>query len=435
MCPAAASDDDDGWVVIRSTGTGLDGSETTIDSVYPWTVTYELQAGGVLAYFASGVSLRGTYAGDIVVRGGDYTCENEGTLDGDLYVTRGIADFSRACTVLGDVWTYGNVNGSAQQINVTGNVKAGGVDQSGATVPADVTFTSNGTSIGTEADPGTGAIEASRNINLTDTGSTDGHVWGGLTAGGTISVGSKWVLDSSPTPSPSTAPPAFEPTLEFIRSITAWMDLDEASDWGVAAPISACSLTPSGIMSELTDGDSSPVMFDFRACGSVTSDITLEGAAANVITKDAIFIAPAGKRMNLSFMSNLTGGKQLIFVHADSDRGLNSGETEPDCGNPSTGQKDTFNVKNGLSITGVKIMVYAPCGLTGTVNSNFQGQLYSNDTNGVDFIGTAEYTCATMQWPPAFEKLGCKVRGDGEEDVIDEVLIGNLDDLTYQTER
>ncbi len=233
-CPTSLSDDDDGWIVIRSTGSGPDGSATTIDSVYPWTVNYELQAGGVLAYFASGVSLRGTYAGDIVVRGGDYNCASEGTLDGDLYVTRGKATFSRDCTVYGDVWTYGNVDGSAQRINISGNVKAGGVNATGGTVSADVKFTSNGTVIGTAANPDTGAIEATGNIDLTDTGSTDGHVWGGLTAGGTITVGSKWILDPSPTPSPSTPPPPFEPTLEFIRSITAWMDLDEASDWAVS---------------------------------------------------------------------------------------------------------------------------------------------------------------------------------------------------------
>lgn len=434
-CPTVLSGDDDGWIVIRSTGTGPDGSTTMIDSVYPWTVNYELQAGGVLAYFASGVSLRGTYAGDIVVRGGDYNCASEGTLDGDLYVTRGKATFSRDCTVYGDVWTYGDVDGSAQRINISGNVKAGGVDASGGTVSADVNFTSNGTVIGTEADPETGAIEATGSIDLTDTGSTDGHVWGGLTAGGSISVGSKWVLDPSPTPSPSTAPPPFEPTLEFIRSITAWMDLDEASDWGVAIPISACSLSASDLLSELTDGGTAPVMFDYRGCGSVSTDITLDGPASNVVTKDAIFLAPSGKRMNLNFESNMTGGKQLIFVHADSDRGLNAGETEPDCGNPSAGQRDTFSVGNSLSITGVKVMVYAPCGLTGTVNSSFQGQLYSNDTSGVAFISTAEYTCATMQWPPAFAKLGCKVRGGGVDDVIVEVLVGHLDNLTYQTER
>ena len=196
----------------RRHGTGADGSTTTVDAVYPWIVAYEQQAGGVLAYFANGVSLRGTYAGDIVVRSGDYTCAADGTLDGDLYVTRGSATFSRDCTVYGDVWTYGDVDGSSQLINITGNVKAGGITPMGSATPtgtfiADVTFTSNGTVIGTESDPDTGAIEATGNIDLTNTGSTDGHGWGSLTAGGTIAVGSKWVIDPTATQTPSTTPP------------------------------------------------------------------------------------------------------------------------------------------------------------------------------------------------------------------------------------
>ena len=75
-------------------------------------------------------------------------------------------------------------------------------------------------------------------------------------------------------------------------------------------------------------------------------------------------------------------------------------------------------------------MVYSPCGLTGTVRSSFSGQLYSNDTSGVTFIGTAEYTCALMTWPPAFEKLGCKVRGEGEDVVLETVLVQRLGDST-----
>ena len=80
-------------------------------------------------------------------------------------------------------------------------------------------------------------------------------------------------------------------------------------------------------------------------------------------------------------------------------------------------------------------MVYAPCGLNGTVNSTFRGQLYSNDTSGVTFIGTAEYTCALMTWEPAFEKLGCKVRGEGEDVVLETVLVQRLGVRMTQSER
>jgi len=39
-----------------------------------------------------------------------------------------------------------------------------------------------------------------------------------------------------------------------------------------------------------------------------------------------------------------------------------------------------------------------------------------------------------MSWPDAFEKLGCKVRGEGEDVVIETVLIQRPGDRAYQTE-
>lgn len=422
-CPTA----DTKFVVITSTGTGPDGSTTTVDAVYPWIVAWEQQAGGVLAYFASGVSLRGTYAGDIVVRGGDYNCAAEGTLDGDLYVTRGSATFSRDCTVFGDVWTYGNVDGSSQRIHITGNVKAGGVDSFGNTVTSNITFTSNGTVIGTESDAETGAMEASGNINLTNTGSTTGLGWGNLTAGGTITVGNKWSIDPTATQSAGTAPPPFSPTLEFIREITAWIDLDHASDWGVA-PTTACALTPAQLATELGSG-STPLLLDYTSCPAVNIDITLLGGS---VSKDVAFLLPPSKVANIDIQGSLTGNKQLVFLHEDASRNLVSGETSPTCGNGN--QRDNFSTRASLTIE-PRLMVYSPCGLNGTVNSSFSGQLYSNDTSGVSFIGTAQYTCAMMTWEPAFEKLGCKVRGEGEDVVLETVMVQRLGDRLAQTER
>lgn len=421
-CPG----DEPGWMVIRSTGQGADGSIITVDSVYPWEVRWEEQAGGVLAYFANGVSLRGTYAGDIVVREGDYTCAAEGTLDGDLYVTRGDATFSRDCTVYGDVWTRDGVDGSAQRINITGNVKTGGVGPSGSTVTANVSFTSNGTVIGTASDPETGAIEATGAINLTNTGSTNGNVWGDMTAGGAITIGDKWVIDPSATQSPATAPPPFDPTLEFIREITAWMDLDRASDWGVP-PTPACALTPTDLKALLA-GDTSPVLLDYTSCGGSNIDVTLLGGAVN---RDAAFLLPPNKVANISLTGNLTGDRQLVFLQEDNSRALVSGETSPSCGNGN--QRNNLAIGSGLTLE-PRLMVYSPCGLNGTVNSSFRGQLYSNDTSGVTFIGTAEYTCALMTWAPAFEKLGCKVRGEGDDVVLETVLVKELGLLSYQTE-
>ncbi|MFE4725374.1 hypothetical protein [Microbacterium sp. NPDC056736] len=418
------------FVVITSTGTGPNGSQTTVDAVYPWIVTWEQQAGGVLAYFANGVSLRGTYAGDIVVRSGPYTCAADGTLVGDLYVTRGTATFSRDCTVHGDVWSYGDVDASSQRVTVDGNVKAGGVDLTGTTVTANVKFTSNGSMIGTSADPDSGMIEATGTIDLTDTGSTDGHVWGNMIAGGAINVGAKWVVDATATKTPTTAPPAFNPSLEFIRSVTAWMDLDSASGWG-STPINACSLTAAQFRDLLTTGTSAPLVLDYRTCTPSHSAVTFPSGTTTLAKDVAFLIAPA-KILDINIKGSIAGDRQMVFVHEDPSRDLVGGETDPTCGNGN--QPDTLSIDNGVTIQ-PRLMVYTPCGLNGTVKSSFRGQLYSNNTSGVTFIGSASYTCALMQWAPAFEKLGCKVRGEGEDAVLETVLTQRLGDRVTQVEQ
>ena len=80
-CPTSSTR----YVVVRSTGTGPDGSSTTIDAVYPWQVTYSQQPGGVVTYFSgsftAGVS---HYTGDLVLRDGNWACFFDGILDGDV---------------------------------------------------------------------------------------------------------------------------------------------------------------------------------------------------------------------------------------------------------------------------------------------------------------------------------------------------------------
>ncbi|MGN6219871.1 MAG: hypothetical protein ACTHNQ_10215 [Microbacterium sp.] len=414
-CPTASTT----YIVVTSAGTGPDGSSTTIDSVYLWDKVPELQAGGVLAYFAGSVSMRANYTGDIVVRTDSYTCANDGTINGSLYVTRGSVTLSRACVINGNVWARDDVDASSQQVQVTGDVKLG----------RDLKATSNGSIFGTSTSGGN--IEAGGKITLTDTGSTTGKVYGKLTAGGQISVGSKWTVGSQ---APAGTPiPAFQPSLEFIRSITQWIDLDENSGWNLAgAPINACSLSSSQLTAKLTDGGTTPIMLDFRACTTSHTDISLGGMSSNVVTKDAIFLAPPGKTMNVSLDQNLSGGKQLVFVHEDASRDLVDGDRVPDCG--STG-RDNFSIANGANVTGVKVMVYTPCGLNGNVRESFTGQLYSKDASGVTFNAAATYTCALMSWPDAFKKLGCKVLGDGSDSVVETVIVQKLGARVSQTER
>ena len=77
-------------------------------------------------------------------------------------------------------------------------------------------------------------------------------------------------------------------------------------------------------------------------------------------------------------------------------------------------------------------MVYAPCGLGGTVNASFSGQLYADDTT--HFIQSSNYTCKPMTWPVMLPKLGCTIKGEGGV-IDDSSLVQSLGDLDYQTER
>ncbi|GAA2883362.1 polymer-forming cytoskeletal protein [Microbacterium esteraromaticum] len=412
-----------GYFVINSIGTDAQGARAEIDSIYRWEHAEKMYAGGVLAYFAGGVtSTVSNYTGDLVVRSGDYTCANEGTINGDLYVTNGSVNLSRDCTVNGSIWAHENVNGASQLVKVTGEVRAAG----------NITFTSNGSVLG-KAPPtpvGSGNLLAGGSIDLTNTGATDGRVYGNVSATGSINVGSKWVVSGSQT---TAAPsPVFDPTLAFIKSVTSWIDLDETSSWNVA-PVSACTKTSAEIISLLSTGPTTPIALDYRGCSSVSTDITLTGPSSVALNKDVVFLAPAGKRMNLTLNTGLTGGKQLVFLHADANRALTDGETSPTCGNGS--QKDTIDIASGANVSGAKIMIYTPCGLTGNVRASFTGQLYSNDTGSVMFGNGASYTCATMSWPDAFKKLGCKVRGESDDAVIVTQMEYSLSDRTRQVER
>lgn len=388
-CPTSSST----FVVIKSTGTASTGTTATIDAVYPWQVIPHNQAGGVLTYFSNGVSSQSSnYTGDLVVRSGTYTCPNAGTINGDLYVVSGNAGFSSGCTVNGNVYVSGNVDLSSQNIKITGSIQAGG----------NVTGSSNGVTVGDGA-AGDGNISAGGSVTLSNTGSTLGKVTGSITAASTITVGSQWTVTG--TKSPNTAFTPFNPTMAWVYSATAWVDLDASSNWNPSVSVNPCSLTNAQVTSLLSAATTS-LMLDYTQCSGNRADITLN---AGSITRDAVFIVPTAARMNVSIAGSLTGAHQLFFIHSDASRNLVNGQTQPDCGNGT--QKDTFGISSGVTVA-PDILLYSPCGLTGNVNVSFQGQMYTNQ-GGLTFNNPASYTCQSMSWPVVLPNLACRIRGGG----------------------
>ncbi len=402
------------YVVIRSTGTGPDGSTTTIDSIYPWQVTYSQQPGGVVTYFSGGYTAGVThYTGDLVLRDGPFSCNIGGTITGDLYVLEGTTSFSNNCTINGDVWSNGNVTNTSQAVTINGDITTNGY----------VSLTANGN---TRVD---GSISAKGTVTLSNQGSSAAEVTGNVTSRDSITVGTDWTVTGTQTPN-SPTDPVFDPTLQWLRAATKWIDLDNTG-WGT--PYSAtnvCNLirnNPNPTIASLVSTAGSPLVLDFTSCNGAV------GIALSNITvrRDVVMIAKPSVRVqvDVSGTMNDDGNKrQVLFIHSDLTRNYTNGEPVPDCGNGN--QKDTFNIGGAID-TELRFMMYTPCGITGTATSSFAGQYYTNDTSTHSHSG-AVYTCKSMSWSPAFDQLGCRIKGSGG--VATGSLVQRLGGMVYQTE-
>ncbi|WP_345802272.1 hypothetical protein AAIB33_04025 [Microbacterium sp. AZCO] len=413
-CPTSTSR----YVVIKSTGTGPNGATVTTDSVYPWQVTYSQQPGGVVTYFSGGFTAGVThYTGDLVLRDGDWGCNVSGILDGDLYVLSGNVSFSKQCTVNGDIWSNGNVTNNSQQVTITGSVTTNGF----------ASFTANGgTKIGKN-------ISAKGQVTLSNQGSDVGTVGGSISSRNSVTVGSNWTV-TGPVTQNSTTDPVFDPTLAWLKAATKWIDLDNTG-WGTKyTATNVCDLiknNPSPTITSLLEAAGTRLVFDFTSCSLGNGNESVTIALGNVnLARDAVFIVKPTTTLTVNLTGTIAGGtgtKQLLFIHSDSSRAYTNGEPVPNCGNGN--QNDTFNA-SGAFTGDVRLMYYTPCGMTGTATSTFSGQLYANDTT---HLHAAAYTCQSMSWSPAFDQLGCKIKGDGS--ISQGSLIQRLGDLVYQTEK
>ncbi|MDW4572235.1 hypothetical protein R8Z57_05515 [Microbacterium sp. M3] len=428
-CPTAATD----FVVVKSMGTGPDGSTATIDSVYPWQVTYSQQPGGVVTYFSGGFTAGVShYTGDLVLRTGDYRCNTGATLTGDLYVLRGNVEFSNDCTLQGDIWSDGYVKNGSKNVTVTGSITTNGY----------VALTANGaTSVGKD-------INARGDVDLTDQGNNAATVGGNITSRGDIDTGGNWTVTGTQSELVPGYAPTFEPTLDWLRAATKWIDLSNASNWGTAYS-GACDLfknNPPTTITNLLQTAGSKLVLDLTACSSKNGNgqesfkIELDNVD---LQRDAVIIVKPSAIMNVSLKGDLEamgGTKQLLFVHSDASTAYVDvdptdaapAEPVPHCGNANS--KDGFDV-SGTQTGDVRIMVYSPCGLTGTVTSSFSGQLYTNDSTNLHSSGPIQtaYTCKDMSWTPSFDQLGCKIKGSGG--IAQGSLVQRLGQLVYQTER
>lgn len=418
-CPGADTD----YVIIRSTGTGADGSTATIDAVYPWDEIHTDQPGGTMAYFDGKFKTTGSgYNGDLVVRTGNYDCSNDAVIAGDLWVVNGLnkanegnVTLSSGCVVTGNIYAAGTVKSSSQPVTIGDPVAGTGGD---IIALGSVQLSSNGMTV-------VGDVYSGMNVTLSATGSTPGKIGGDVIAFGAVTgeESASWqitgqVRENQPKPT-------FDPTLADVFGMTTWADLGPSTSWTSAefpaTTTTTCPSDPDALLS-----GSGRLIVNLAGCvpnnGKV--DITLDGGT---ITRDVLFLVPATARMNVSITGNITSSgtpaPQLWFVHADST----PSDDAPKCGNGN--QNDSFNVTGGRAVN-ARVLVYSACGLTGTIDSDFAGQIYvDDDARQVN----AQFTCTPMSWEPALPNLSCRIRGAGGA-AGEPIVTWTLGKLVYQSE-
>ncbi|WES65698.1 hypothetical protein P0L94_06400 [Microbacter sp. GSS18] len=410
------------WVVIRSTGQGPDDAPVTIDSVYRWYHGPATTPSGTVAFFEGEfTATKSTYSGDLVIREGDYECNNgeTGAINGDLWVLRGGLTITDDCTVTGSVYIRDTIDIKNKLFTVGEDV---------ISVEGSIFFGVNGVNIG-------GDVHAAGSI---DTKNADGVVDGSfITTQPALAnhVPADWTrVDGSSVPEVTgAAPPEILPTLEQVYEATNWIELNAGTSWSsVADPVDAVPAGTVCTASELQavmSAAGTRAVVDMTGCPAGGSGIKV--APGNVtLARDVLILVPPGEKMDLELSGTIslpTGmtvddGPQLVIAHLDPD---GADVRPPSC---SSSQLDKFTASG---VNNVRTLVYSPCGVNSTMSLTMYGQLYMG-SDGLHLNG-GTFSCKPMSWPPTLPTISCGVKG--EDGIFDPTKnVTRLEDLVFQTE-
>ncbi|WP_374977777.1 hypothetical protein ACEYYH_08565 [Microbacterium trichothecenolyticum] len=381
---------------ITATGKGGDGSTTTIVSDYQRAVTYEKQPGGTLAYFAGQFKLtQSTYAGDLVIRTGDYNCNSTTSIDGDLWAPKGSIELSADCHITGSVYANGTITTKGSKALVDKNVVANG----------EIILESTNGAVGGNVMSGTKVTVK----DMTVAGNVQSPIAPDVKTSGLVAG----TVTTAPLPGD-----AFVPTLQAVYDMTTWVDFPSTrSAWGTdvdwRTPSSCTSNITATVAAALAAG-TTRVGIDYTAC---TTAVKIILTASPTITKDVLFLVPPGVKMNVDIQGLTTDSvdRQLFFIHADNV--ANRAVTCP--ASVGSGGDEMTQLASGAA----KVMLYTPCGITkAPKKEGFRGQYYSGDSGSIK-LEQPDFDCQPMTWTPRID-LGCKLAEapDGSGEIITKLL-------------
>jgi cytoskeletal protein CcmA (bactofilin family) len=406
------------WVAIRSTGWGVQGSQATVDAVYPWYHGPATQPAGTLAFFEGEFkATKSTYQGDLVIRDvGNYACNNGSgiAVDGDLWVLNGGLELTGDCAVSGSVYVRGLIDVKNHGFRVGGDV---------ISVDGSILLTANIVEIG-------GDIRAAGDI---DTKNGSGIVHGTFTTSGVMKNhnATKWRNEAGgPVPVLQGQPrPVISPTLDQVFDATQWIELTSTTPWATGTDVvytGVCSRA--ALEAILSSAESSRAIVDLSGCAASVggkSTITVDPGSPQM-TRDAVIVVPSTSNMDLKLSGHLrkavgAGDPQLLIVHLDAD----GTDIKPTC---TTGP-DKLSVGTSINL---RALIYSSCGISNTIALTMTGQIYMGN-EGLH-LNAGTFTCTPMSWQPIIGNLACGVKGAGGIfDPSDTVT--RLEHLAYQTER
>ncbi|KQP71018.1 hypothetical protein ASF40_04135 [Microbacterium sp. Leaf288] len=420
VCPTTATK----WVKIESTGWQVPTAKTTIDAIYPWYHGPSTTPSGTVAFFEGEfTATKSTYTGDLVIRDGDYECNNgaSGGVQGDLWVLRGKLTITDTCIVTGSVYVRDQISVANKQLRVGGDL---------VSVQGMIKLNANGAEIG-------GDVYGAGNID-TKTGS--GVVKGAFKTPGSMvdhnpTSWTNGATPPAPVPIDDNAPaPVISPTLEQVYAATSWIELTSTTTWSsIAMPVYApipgtvCSTTQ---LQDVLRATGTRAVIDMTGCPAGGSGIKVDPGNVTV-ARDAVILVPANQKMDLELTktisrpvgTTLAGGPQLLIVHLDP----NGSDGRP----PACGSSDLDKFTAG-GTNSVRTLIYSACGIGSTMSLTMSGQLYMG-SDGLHLNG-GTFTCVPMSWAPTLPTISCGIKGPGG--IFDPTnTVTRLDDLAYQTEK
>ncbi|MGX5771326.1 hypothetical protein ACWKWN_11280 [Microbacterium trichothecenolyticum] len=412
------------WVKITSTGWQVTSSKTTVDAVYPWFHGPATTPSGTVAFFEGQfTATKSTYTGDLVIRDGDYSCNNgaSGGIQGDLWVLRGKLTITDTCIVTGDVYVRDGISVANKQLRVGGDL---------ISVTGKINLNANGAEVG-------GDVYAAGDID-TKTGS--GVVKGAFKTPGSM-IGhdpTSWTNGATPpaaVPIDDSAPaPVISPTLTQVYDATSWIELTQDTTWSNAglpayAPAPGTVCTTEELQAVMSAAGVRAVI-DLTGCPLKGSAIQVKPDNVTVM-RDVMILVPANEKMDLVLDGTISrpGGTtldnspQLFVVHLDPN---GSDGRPPTC---SSSALDSFSAKGPNN---VRTLIYSACGIGSTMALTMSGQLYMG-SDGLHLNGGV-FTCKPMSWKPTLPTISCGVKGEGS--IFDPGnTVTRLDDLAYQSEQ